>query len=220
MLVDAILLTEDSRFFSHNGIDLDSIRQAFMTNIKAWRYAQGGSTIPQQLIRMVMLSPEKTLGRKINEVFLALTARCAVQQANDFAGISESHFITVNGDHIRSRGYPRPPGIFLEKALGELDPAECALLAAMIRAPSVINPHRHPERALARRNMVLALLFKAGKITRETYDEAIVRPVIMRKPGQTQVKASMFVELVRDRLPAQSTWSGTEKLTTRYSDFS
>ncbi|MGO9120166.1 MAG: transglycosylase domain-containing protein [Desulfomonilaceae bacterium] len=211
MLVDAILLTEDSRFFSHSGIDIDSIRQAFMTNIKAWRYVQGGSTIPQQLIRMVMLSPEKTLGRKINEVFLALTADALYRKETILQAYLNRLYFGQWGPYP-IKGISEAARHFFGKALGELDPAECALLAAMIRAPSVINPYRHPERALARRNMVLALLFKAGKITRETYDEAIVRPVIMRKPGQTQVKASMFVDLVRDGLPAQIPGAGPKNL--------
>jgi penicillin-binding protein 1B len=211
MLVDAILLTEDSRFFSHNGIDIDSIRQAFMTNLKAWRYVQGGSTIPQQLIRMVMLSPEKTLGRKINEVFLALTADALYSKQTILQAYLNRLYYGQWGPYP-IKGISEAARHFFGKALGELDSAECALLAAMIRAPSVINPYRHPERALARRNMVLALLFKAGKITRETYDEAIARPVIMRKPGQTQVKASMFVELIKDRLPAQIPGTGPKNL--------
>ena len=80
MLVDAIVLTEDTRFFSHQGIDLFSIRQALKTNLKAGRYVQGGSTIPQQLIRMTILTPEKTMGRKVNEIMLALVANSYLQQ--------------------------------------------------------------------------------------------------------------------------------------------
>ena len=74
LLVDAVILTEDRRFFSHHGIDPGSMFRALKTNVKAWRYVQGASTITQQLIRMTLLTPQKTLLRKTNEVFLALIA--------------------------------------------------------------------------------------------------------------------------------------------------
>ncbi len=211
LLVDAILLTEDPRFFAHGGVDLVSIGRAFMTNIKAWRYAQGGSTIPQQLIRMVMLSPGKTLGRKINEVFLALTASSLYSKKTILEAYLNRIYYGQWGP-FPIKGVSEAARHFFGKGLGELDAAECALMAAMIRAPSVINPHRHPGRALARRNMVLGLLFKAGKISRESYDEATNRPVIMKKPGQIQTRAAAFAELVRSSLPVQVPGAGPKNL--------
>lgn len=211
LLVDAVLLTEDPRFFTHGGVDLVSIGRAFITNIKAWRYAQGGSTIPQQLVRMVTLSPEKTLGRKINEVFLALTASALYSKKTILEAYLNRIYYGQWGP-FPIKGVSEAAHHFFGKGLGELDAAECALMAAIIRAPSVITPRRHPERALARRNMVLGLLFKAGKISRESYDEATNRPVVMRKPGQIQVKAAAFAELVRTGLPAQVPGTGPKNL--------
>jgi len=202
LLVDAIVLTEDPRFFLHSGIDLVSVQQALMTNLKAWRYVQGGSTIPQQLVRMTMLSPEKTLGRKISEVFLALTAGILYSKERILEAYLNRVYYGQWGT-FPIKGVPEAARHLFGKALTELDAAECALMAAMIRAPSVINPYLHPERTLARRNMVLGLLFKAGKISREIYDEAINRPVVMKKPSQVQMKTGAFVKLVKDRLPAQ-----------------
>ena len=211
LLVDAVLLTEDPRFFTHSGVDLVSIARAFITNIKAWRYAQGGSTIPQQLIRMVMLSPEKTLGRKINEVFLAITASALYSKKTILEAYLNRIYYGQWGP-FPIKGVSEAARHFFGKGLGELDAAECALMAAIIRAPSVITPRRHPDRALARRNMVLGLLFKAGKISRENYDEATNRPVIMKTPGQIQIKAAAFAELVRTGLPAQVPGTGPENL--------
>jgi penicillin-binding protein 1B len=211
LLVDAVVLTEDPRFFTHSGVDLVSIGRAFIANIKAWRYAQGGSTIPQQLIRMVMLSPEKTMGRKINEVFLALTASALYSKKTILEAYLNRIYYGQWGP-FPIKGVSEAARHFFGKGLGELDAAECALMAAIIRAPSVITPRRHPERALARRNMVLGLLFKAGKISRECYDEAINRPVIMKKPGQIQVRAAAFAELVRAGLPAQVPGTGPKNL--------
>ena len=153
LLVDAVLLTEDPRFFTHSGVDLVSIGRAFMTNIKEWRYAQGGSTIPQQLIRMVTLSPEKTMGRKINEVFLALTASAMYSKRTILEAYLNRIYFGQWGP-FPIKGVSEAARHFFGKGLDELDAAECALMAAIIRAPSVITPHRHPERAVARRNMV------------------------------------------------------------------
>ena len=202
LLIDAIILTEDPHFFSHAGIDLGSIRQALQTNLKAWRYVQGGSTIPQQLVRMVLLSPEKTLWRKINEVLLAVVADGLYSKQR----ILETYLNRVycgQWGPFPIKGVTEAARHLFGRNLNELDAAECALMAGIIRAPNVINPARHPDRALARRNMVLGLLFKAGKISRDTYEEAINRPASMRKGAPVLVKASAFVELVKDLLPGK-----------------
>ncbi len=201
LLVDAVVLTEDEHFFSHSGIDLRSIFRALFTNLKARRYVQGGSTIPQQLIRMTVLSPDKTLTRKINEVFLALVADTLYRKQT----ILEAYLNRVYLGHrgaIPIKGVAEAVRHLFGKDLSELDPEECALVAAAIRAPNVITSHRHPERARERRNMVLGRLFKAGKITRETYDDAINSPVRMAKTNPAQVRATAFVDLVRDYLPS------------------
>jgi penicillin-binding protein 1B len=200
LLVDAILLTEDVRFYDHQGIDFEAIRLALVTNVKAGRYVQGGSTIPQQVMRMTLLSPEKTMGRKINEVALAVIADALYEKDTILqAYLNRVYFGQWGAFPVR--GVREATRLFFGKDLPQLDSAECALLAALIRAPNVINPYRHPERALGRRNMVLGLLFKAGKLSREEYEEATASPVKMRKPGASPVRATAFVDLVKDSLP-------------------
>jgi penicillin-binding protein 1B len=212
LLVDAVVLTEDEHFFSHSGIDVRSIFRALTTNLKAGRYVQGGSTIPQQLIRMTVLNPDKTLMRKFNEVFLALVADTLYSKRT----ILEAY---LNRVYLGHRGTFPIKGIaeavrhLFGKDLSELDAAECALIAATIRAPNVITSHRHPERARERRNMVLGRLFKAGKISRETYDDAMNSPVRMTKTNPSLVRAPAFVDLVKDDLP--SGLPGTEVETLR-----
>lgn len=202
LLVDAVVLTEDEHFFSHSGIDLASIVRAIATNLKAGRYVQGASTIPQQLIRMAVLNPNKTLTRKLNEVFLALAADTIYSKRT----ILEAY---LNRVYLGHRG-PFPimgvaEGVrhLFGKDLDELDAAECALVAATIRAPNIITSHRHPERARERRNMVLGRMFKAGKISRETYDEAIGSPVRMTKTNPVAVKAPAFVDMVKEDVPSE-----------------
>ncbi len=200
LLVDAVVLTEDPLFFEHFGIDTGSIFRAVETNYRARRYVQGGSTIPQQLMRMTLLSSDKTLWRKVNEVVLALAANAIYSKKT----VLEAYLNRVYFGHWGSypiKGIAEASRHLFAKDLFELDPAECALLAATIRAPNVINPFRHPERARSRRNMILGLLFKAGKIQREPYEEALESPVKMRKPGAAPVRATAFLDMVKDRLP-------------------
>lgn len=199
LLIDAIVLTEDSRFFLHQGIDLASIVRALQTNIRAGKYVQGASTITQQLMKMTLLSPKKTLARKINEVMLSVAADAFYSKKT----ILQAYLNRVYFGHwgmYPIKGVAEASRNLFGKDLTELSPAECALLAATIRAPNVINPHRHPDRARSRRNMILGLLFKAGKISRDAYDEAIVYPVKMRRPGAPPVKAPAFVEMVKESL--------------------
>ena len=201
MLVDSIVLTEDGRFFSHSGIDVYSIARAFRMNLKARRYVEGGSTISQQLVRMTVLSAEKTLVRKVNEVVLALLTEALYSKRT----ILEAYLNRVYLGHAGPfpiRGVAEAARHFFGKDLVELNAAECALIAATIKAPNVINPQRNSERARGRRNMVLGLLFKEGKISRDTYDEAVGAPALMSRTTPAPVRAPAFVELVKESLPA------------------
>ncbi len=199
VLVSAVLLTEDARFYSHRGIDLISIRHALKTNIKARRYVLGASTITQQLIRMTLLTPQKTLWRKVNEIFLAMVADAMYSKKT----ILEAYLNRVYLGHwgmFPVHGVAAAAILFFGKDQSELDPAECALLAAIIQAPNLINPHKNPRRARGRRNMILGLLLKAGKITRGQYDRALHERLTMRRSGGPPVKAGLFLKLVRESL--------------------
>jgi penicillin-binding protein 1B len=200
LLVDAIVLTEDTRFFTHQGIDPISIGNALLANIKAGRYAHGASTITQQLIRMTLLTPEKTLFRKINEIVFAIAADAIYSKKT----ILQAYLNRVYFGHWGAypvKGVAEAAQFLFGKDLAELDPAECGLMAAIIKAPNIINPFKHPERARARRNMVLGLLLKEGKISRDQYDDACNSSVNMRKSSAPVLKAPAFVEFAKELLP-------------------
>jgi len=202
LLVDAVLLTEDRRFYAHFGIDVGSIYRALKTNIREWRYAEGGSTVPQQLIRMTLLNPEKTLPRKVNEICLALVSDAIYSKKT----ILQAYLNRVYFGHwgpYPLKGVAEAAFRLFGKDLSALDPAECALLAATIKAPNIINPFRHPERARDRRNMILGLLFKEGKISRDVYEEYLEAPLTMLKPGGPPVRAEALLNMVKDRLPRE-----------------
>ena len=200
LLIDAIVLTEDPAFFSHPGIDIASTHRAFVANLKAGKYVQGGSTISQQLVKMSILSPEKTLWRKTNELILALMADAIYSKKTILEHYLNRVYFGQWGPYPL-HGVAEASRCLFGKSLQSLTVSECSLLAATIRAPNVINIHRHPERAKARRNMVLGLLFKAGKISRDAYEEALESPLRTLKPGNAPAKAEAFVELVKERLP-------------------
>lgn len=195
LLIDAIIQTEDSNFFSHHGIDWSSLLVAIKSNLEAGRYVQGASTITQQLIKMTLLSNEKTLWRKINEIVLSVVADAIYSKSAILeAYLNHVYFgqlgaFPINGVHEAANE-------LLGKSLEELDASDCALLAATIRAPNVINPFRHPERATGRRNIVLGLLLKNGQISREIYDEAILKPVTMQKPSSIPVKVPNLLDVI------------------------
>lgn len=202
LLLDAVVLTEDTRFFSHSGVDPTSMVRALETNVKARRYVQGGSTIPQQLIRMTLLSPEKILLRKAIEISLAITADAVYSKET----ILQSYLNRVYLGHwgpFPIKGVAEACRHLFAKELDELDASECALLAATIRAPNILNPLRHPDRALQRRNVILGILLRAGKISEQVYEEALQRPVTMRRPGAPPVKAAAFIEFIKGRLPGE-----------------
>lgn len=199
VLVKAVVLTEDGRFFQHYGIDPVSIRRALIRNIRAGRYVEGGSTISQQLIRMSVLSPTKTLARKFNEIVMALLADAMYSKRT----ILEAYLNRVYFGHFGAfpvKGAAEAARVFFGKDVSDLKPSECALLAAIIRAPNVLNPGSHRKRAEDRRNMVLGLLLKSGTISREEYDKAVSDPVRMLAAGAPPVKAGAFVEQVKDAL--------------------
>jgi penicillin-binding protein 1B len=206
LLIDAIILTEDRHFFTHSGIDFFSILRALEADIKAWRYLQGGSTITQQLVKMTLLWPQKTLLRKSNEIVIAVAA----EQFYSKQTILEAYLNRIYFGHwgqFPIRGVEAAAALLFGKSLRQLDPSECALLAAIIRAPNIISPLRHPERARARRNMVLGLLFKDGKISRDDYERAVAAPVHVRKPCAPPVRAPGFLDRVKDVLVADLTES-------------
>jgi 1A family penicillin-binding protein len=171
-MISAILAVEDRRFFSHHGIDPIRIAAAAWRNLRAGEIREGGSTITQQLARTTQLSRVRTYERKIREILLAarLEERFTKHQ------ILEEYLNTVYfgegyyGVEAASRGYFGRPA-------SELRPHEAALLAALVRSPSVDAPCAAPQRALERRNLVLTLMREQGRLTDAAAREALGAPL-------------------------------------------
>lgn len=171
-LVDAILSIEDQRFYEHGGIDVVRIAGAALSNVRAGRRAQGGSTITQQLARQSFLTPQKTFRRKFTEMVVA--ARLEDQFTKDEIlafYLNKVYFGDgLYGVEAASLGY-------LGKSASQVSVAEAALLAGLVQSPSAYAPTVNLDRATARRNVVLGAMRDAGAIDEATYDGAVVEPV-------------------------------------------
>lgn len=202
LLVKALLAAEDHRFFEHHGIDLWRIVGAFLANWREGDLVQGGSTLTQQLIKNFFLSPERTLGRKLLEICMALI----VEHHYSKLEILENY---LNEIYLGQRG---PRGIFgvweaarvyFGKEPRDLTLSEMALLAGIIKAPNRYNPSPHLDRALQRRNYVLRRMRELypSEIPEEDYQAARNAEIVLRQatPGRNN-RAPYFVDAVRKEL--------------------
>jgi penicillin-binding protein 1B len=199
-LIDAVLAVEDTRFFEHPGLDARRVVGASLANLRAWRLVQGGSTLTQQLVRTLYLSRERAFGRKLREARLAL----ALERGHSKPEILEAY---LNEVYLGQRGAVRVQGVgaaarhYFGRDAAELSLAESALLAGLLRGPSLYSPHRHPERALARRKVVLGRMVRAGFVTPEEAEEADAQPLGERAASVPGV-APYFVDALLAELDA------------------
>lgn len=170
-LQDAVVVTEDVRFWRHPGVDPFGIVRAVFRNLRAGGVAEGASTLTQQLVKNYFLTSERTFKRKIIEAFMAviLDARYSKREIleaylNDIY-LGRNRSISILGVGEASRFY-------FGKPVTEIDIDEAALLAGIIRSPNNYSPFVNPEIAMKRRNTVLQLMLKEKKITQEQYEKA------------------------------------------------
>jgi penicillin-binding protein 1A len=171
-LVRALIAIEDQRFYEHGGVDIVRVMGAALSNVRAGRAAQGGSTLTQQLARQSFLTPDKTLRRKLKEVVVA--ARLEQEFTKDQIlqlYLNKVYFGDgLYGAEAASLGY-------FGKHASDLTVSEAALLAGLVKSPSSYAPTVSAERAVARRNVVLQEMLEAGAIDRSTYRDSIHAPL-------------------------------------------
>ena len=171
-LISAVLVTEDRRFYHHNGIDVRRIIMAALANARAGAIVQGGSTITQQLVRSMLLSREKSYTRKLKEAVLAMR----LEERYSKEAILEAYLNRVYfGDGFY--GIEAAALGYFGKTAAELDAVESAMLAGLIKGPSLYSPTKAPELARERRDLVLALMMKHGRLSEQEYRTAVTMPV-------------------------------------------
>jgi penicillin-binding protein 1B len=199
VLRDAVLVTEDARFYEHGGVDPRGIVRALWTNVRKGRVAEGGSTITQQLVKSRLLNPERTLIRKVNEALLStvLEWRYSKDQILE-AYLNEIYLGQSGGSAVRGVG--AASRAYFGKEVHQLNLPEAALLAGMIRGPNSYSPTGNPERARERRDVVLTRMRDLGKISEADYRRARKEPVRARTIASTGLVAPYFVDHVRAEL--------------------
>lgn len=195
-LVNAVLATEDQRYFQHPGIDIPGLLRASLILIATGKKVQGGSTITMQVARSFYLNPRKTFGRKLREILLALKIDHKLSKQKILELYLNKIFL---GN--RAYGVAAAAQIYYGKALDQLTIDQFAMLAGLPKAPSTLNPLANPEAAKKRRDHVLARMLEVGYIDQKTYKTALTAPLNARYHDlQTQVKAPYAAELVRQQL--------------------
>ncbi len=196
VVVNAFLAAEDDRFFEHPGVDWQGLVRAAMLLIQTGERTQGGSTITMQVARNFFLTPEKSYIRKLREILLALK----IERELDKESILELYFNKIYLGH-RAYGIIAASELYYGLPLSELTLPQAAMLAALPKAPSRINPITSPERALKRRNYVLRRMFELGKISEAEFQTAIKAPITAHIHHRApDISAPYVAEMVRSQM--------------------
>jgi len=199
VLIDAVLAAEDHRFFEHGGVDARALLRAAWANLRAGRVKEGGSTITQQLVKVRLLNPQRTLTRKLREAWLAALIEARYSKERILEAYLNEIYLGQRGP-IAIRGVGSAARAYFGKEVHQLTTAEAALIAAIIRGPNLYSPAVNPDRAREHRNIVLAQMRDLKMIAPEDFERARRAPVQVRSlvsPGQS---APYFVDFVRQEV--------------------
>ncbi|HRP02023.1 MAG TPA: PBP1A family penicillin-binding protein [Candidatus Kapabacteria bacterium] len=209
--INALIATEDKDFYSHYGIQLERIFKAAIKNIFLGD-REGASTITQQLSRNLFLNQAYNLDRKIREAFLALQ----IERTYTKQEILEMYINTVSYGR-GAYGLVIASQVYFDKDPEELTTAECALLVALLKAPSNYNPTTNYDRAISRRNLVLTLMNNQDLLDADKYSSSIQEPILVYSSKNKQERKNIylglgiaphFVEMIRQDLGKSVTLSG------------
>ena len=192
----AFLAAEDSAFFDHSGISFKGLGRALTEAVTGSNVQTGGSTITMQVAKNYYLSPERTLKRKLTEVFLARK----IEQ-----NLSKEEILTLYVNKIflgkNAYGIAAAAKTYYNRNLDELTIAQMAMIAGLPKAPSKYNPVVNPDRALERRNWILGRMLQLGYINQNEYQIAIAEPINLNMPDRSLINKFPYVgEMVRSEL--------------------
>jgi len=195
-LQNAVIASEDTRFYSHFGIDVRAVGRALFTNLKEQRFAQGGSTITQQLAKNFFLSPKKTIGRKLREAELALMLELRYSKKQILEMYLNKIYFGQEG--LRGiYGIEEAAEFYFAKRAKDISLEESALLAGIIRSPNRYSLLRSPKVAKERRNAVLSRMRQLGMIREAEFLRAAKAPVRTQPRSAPVHLASYFVDYIQ-----------------------
>jgi penicillin-binding protein 1A len=212
-IIKAVVAVEDARFWHHKGVDYLAIIRAVLKDIIAGRIKEGASTITQQLAKVVFLSPEKTIVRKLKEATLAYRLEKNLTKEE----IIELYLNKIYFGH-GAYGVEMAARAYFGKSISEVNLAEAALLCGLIKAPSRYTPYNNLDKAKQRQQVVLNRMKEEGYITQEQANEAYQQPLYLASVRQEQHPNNYFLEYVRKHLEdaygVEVTYSGGLKVYT------
>ncbi|MFQ5673719.1 MAG: penicillin-binding protein 1A [Nitrospinales bacterium] len=194
-LQQATLAVEDANFYRHPGIDLKAIFRAMITNFKAGRIVEGGSTITQQLSKTLFLSRAKNIERKIREAILAIRLERIFSKKD----ILEMYLNQIYYGH-GAYGVEAAARTYFGKHVNELDIAECAMIAGLPKAPNSYSPYRNPAKAKRRRNHAILNMARNNFISQAQMKQAMKSEIKLGQIADRLNKAPYFVEYIRQFL--------------------
>lgn len=197
-LRDAVVAVEDARFYSHRGVDPMGIARAVYQNFRRGRIVEGGSTITQQLAKVLFLTPDKSLDRKFKEVVLALE----LERRYSKDRILEMYLNQIYFGH-GAFGVEAAARTYFGKSVSELALPESTLLAALPRAPSTYSPFEHPEQARRRRAHVLNRMVEVGTLKKAQAAQANAADLGLVPPERRRTTGQYFVQYVQQLLEAK-----------------
>lgn len=197
-VVDAVVAIEDRRFYEHYGIDASGLMRAAFANLRAGRYAQGGSTLTQQLAKNLYLSSERTLMRKLEELTLAIWLELRLDK-HDILELYLNQVYFGSGAYGIEAAAQRHFG----KSASALSLVEGAVLAGLLKAPSRYSPSSDPVAARNRGRVVLRAMSEAGKLSDTQLKSALNTPVrfARRDPGSAVAGTEYAIDFILDRMP-------------------
>lgn len=195
-LKNAILATEDEHFYYHFGIDPISILRASLANLKSGKVVQGGSTLTQQLAKNLFFSSERTFFRKIKEALAALILEAAYTKDQIFEMYLNEIFLGQEG-RFAIHGFGEASKSFFGKEVSDINLAEAAMLAGIIKAPSSYSPRNHFNQAKERQEVILNRMESIGMITKEESDSAKKQTIKTFEGTRNRRIAPYFVDYVQ-----------------------
>jgi penicillin-binding protein 1A len=192
VLVNAVVAAEDADYFNHEGIDYRGMLRAFIENVLRGRTAQGGSTITQQVVKTMLLSPERTMRRKVQEIILARQLSQKLSK-EEVLGLYLNQIYYGHGRY----GCEEAARYYFGKSIREVNLAEAALLAGLPQSPERLSPRKHPEAAKTRQRYVLGQMAEHGFIDRKTAERVAAEPIrLAREPLSARGMAAEVVDSV------------------------
>jgi penicillin-binding protein 1B len=200
LLITTLQAVEDRDFKTHHGVDWKGIVRAAWVNLREGGVRQGGSTLTQQLVRNLYLTREQHFGRKAREILYAMVIEARFDKRTILEAYLNQVYLGQHGGQA-VHGVAAASDFWFGRGLDQLGAAEIALLVGLIQGPSYHDPRRQPERALARRNLVLRQMHDTGLLDAGEFERAKARPLgVSANANLSRNRYPAFLDMVRTQL--------------------